>query len=168
MLAEEWYLRQPVVGDAPVGHHICESRERIEGNRTGVFARIGCHECRDEHIATHGVHAAHLGVEGLIGIGCSREETFVGVGGALVLAHYAVGNGGDIAKELVECVAVVAVVCRRTSKCGGNSAVRFGVASRICGGHLVVHELYLRGAVVSAVACEHNLQPLDWLEVEFK
>ena len=45
--------------------------------------------------------------------------------------------------------------------------MRLGITTRIEGGHIVVHELQLVGAVVGSVACERNLQTFYWLNLNF-
>ncbi len=164
-LFHERNLRQPVVGDSPVGKNVLESREGVERDLLCALSAIGCHECRNEHVAARGVHAAVLRVEGGTSDARALKEACGGILLADVLRLQTLGNNGDVVDELVECVAVITVVGIVSAQGGLDGDVRLGVTTAIDVAHVVVHELNLAGAVVGAVAGEVDFEALDGFQL---
>ncbi len=163
---EEGHLHEAVVGDAPVGQHLAEAREGVEGDLRRATARVGGEEGRNHHVAAGGVHSAVLRVEGLAGIHCAGQEARLGIVAAVVARLQALGHDGYVGQELVEGVAVVAVAAADAAQGGGDGYVGLGVAARVDGVHVVVHELHLVGAVVGAVAREGDFKAAYGLELD--
>ncbi len=78
------------------------------------------------------------------------------------------GHNRYILQEPVKCVTMVSVDSLEPVKRCGNGAMRLGVAAGARDGHVVIHELYLIGAVVSAVVGELDFKSPYGFEVDFK
>ncbi len=86
----------------------------------------------------------------------------------MILAFNALGNDGDVFQELVESIALIAVFSLGGTQCRGYRNVGLGIAAGAGDGHIVIHELHLIGAVISAVGGKFDLKPPYRFKVKFK